>query len=370
MREPRCATILAILSRTLGPLLAVELVELVERITLEPCTALRVDLSPLERFVIGDGAISGLALSHPRLNEFFGGEAFAPGNASRIDKAILAWGREIAIALKDTSMIPASAPTYLVEHFSDHLERNNAVLADYEPLVSLGWARACEQFDPTYRGFLVDLQRTALAAERVATSHVAQRAVSVPWLIRCAVYRATFRMPWLTLAHESLGLRLLIRMLQQRQVLHLLSGMIHRTNMLDGLEVIAAAIQPHFALPLSALVNKTPAESRKGPHSSYRRPLVLGPIATGDYRQGNSRSRAVSGSVEGRSGFANLWPSAGSIEARAFREVKAGTEGFRSLVVRAGKHQRVGCDCAGSRRDCRAQYRVQPPTAFFPCCSR
>jgi hypothetical protein len=257
LQELECRTVLTVLAQALGPLFASELIEVAKRVTGNLNWFLRSSLTPLERFVIGDGACHGFALTHPRLNEFFGSVQFMDGDAARIRSCFTAWGEEVVERLRAGLLAPRSAPVYLVEHLGDHYEREGAALNVFRPLLDRTWAKAWEHVDPTNRGFLGDVQRTWDAAERASqTGDPILQRESLGDQLRCALCFGSLRAPLQPPSAPILIAAVETGELNARQILSLLADLCERSDFLERAELLAIALPASTAEALSALIDQ------------------------------------------------------------------------------------------------------------------
>lgn len=159
--------IFAILSCAIGPLMLVDIEEILARLPSAPRAQITLNtLRPLRRFVIGhsipdsdlceasprdDGR--GFVLSHPRLSEFFRKQKFAGTRLIRsVQIAFQAWGRDAAggrLAREGDGV-----PRYLLHYYLQHLLNDpDAPLECYRELAEDRWQRALKAEEGGYRSF-------------------------------------------------------------------------------------------------------------------------------------------------------------------------------------------------------------------------
>jgi hypothetical protein len=161
LREKHIRAILTILSQALGSMKSENIQEIARRVYDFKAWTLWDALEPISRFVVGDGVNQGLALSHPRLNEFFGDVSFMPADErDEIRASFVSWGREVFQRLAAGSLECHMTPVYLLEHLGEHFIGEQVPAEEFRNFLSDGWVESWEFRDPTYRGFVADVQRT------------------------------------------------------------------------------------------------------------------------------------------------------------------------------------------------------------------
>lgn len=160
-------TVFAILACAIGPLMLVDIEEILVRVTAEPSSPVTLStLRPLQRFVIGHSvsAVSrgqwqdsppaqGFVLSHPRLAEFFREQKFAgTGLITSIQSAFCTWGRDAACGkLRHGG---ETVPRYLLHYYLQHLLSDpGAPLECYRELAEDRWQRAWKAEEGGYGSF-------------------------------------------------------------------------------------------------------------------------------------------------------------------------------------------------------------------------
>lgn len=160
LREPAVQAILMLLAGALGPLTQAAILEIASpEAVLTNVFALSEALRPLKRFVLGDGREQGYTFSHPRLGGYFYEEWLTEGERQTIEHRFLEWGRRTLSALNDGHLSPEKVQTYLVQHYSAHLERAKSPAKAFLSLIDHGWQQAWEALEGALAGFLNDVAR-------------------------------------------------------------------------------------------------------------------------------------------------------------------------------------------------------------------
>ncbi|WP_227243303.1 trypsin-like peptidase domain-containing protein [Paraburkholderia caribensis] len=158
--------VLAILACAQGPLRHNELARIYRYRRGPDFVLSREDIEPVNRFILGDGNVSGYVLAHPKFAEFLRDEHFddaMPLHKAR--EAILRWGRDTLSDLETETLAPASCPAYLLTHLGQHLVDAQAPAEDFMRLVEQGWLGAWYRAEGSYRGFSLDVRRAVNAIE-------------------------------------------------------------------------------------------------------------------------------------------------------------------------------------------------------------
>ncbi len=195
LRDGAVRALLSLLACALGPLSQRDVLHLVPSELGLDTWALEGVFAPLARFVVGDGKEQGYVFGHPRLGAYFYEQRLTPNERQRWEEYFLTWGEETLVALRDGSLAPQDASSYLVQYYGAHLERAGASPEALLALVSDGWRRAWEALQGAYSGFLGDLERAWRAAERANAEETADGSPA-PYLggeVRCALCEASIR---------------------------------------------------------------------------------------------------------------------------------------------------------------------------------
>lgn len=180
-------TVLNLLATAIGPLSKEDLITLSD-LSLEINT-FTIDgvLSPLARFITGDGDKQGYVFSHPRLAQYFY-EQLIPREKEIWEKRFLSWGKENIMALNAHTLDPRLIPLYIVQYYGAHLERSNASIDDFMELVSHHWSMAWFSKEGSYASFLKDVDRAWQACNRNNSQSPSKNApLLIENEIRCAL---------------------------------------------------------------------------------------------------------------------------------------------------------------------------------------
>ncbi|GLV61112.1 hypothetical protein KDH_79290 [Dictyobacter sp. S3.2.2.5] len=165
-REAAVQLVLNLLACALGPLSKRDIISLVVKDAPFSRDELEQHLSPLARFVTGDGIHQGYVFSHPRLANYFYEERLSAAERQDVEQRFLDWGAHTLAALNEARLSPERASPYIVQYYGAHLERAQSDAATLLTLVSDGWRRAWEKLDRAQAGFLGDVDRAWRAIER------------------------------------------------------------------------------------------------------------------------------------------------------------------------------------------------------------
>ncbi|GHO88513.1 ATP-binding protein [Dictyobacter formicarum] len=186
-REAAVQLVLNLLACALGPLSKQDIMSLVIEDAPFSDSELEQHLSPLARFVTGDGIHQGYVFSHPRLGNYFYEERLSDVEKQEIEQRFLNWGAQTLTALNEVRLMPEQASAYIVQYYGAHLERTQANAATLLTLVSNGWRRAWEKLDRAQAGFLGDIDRAWQAIKQVdlEATKAGERAPYVGEEIQC-----------------------------------------------------------------------------------------------------------------------------------------------------------------------------------------
>jgi hypothetical protein len=189
--------ILAVLSCALGPIKRAVLEPLVK--ALVPDFRLTWDaLTPLRRFVLGDGSDIGFSLAHPKLAEFLRDDYF--GRLEIIKKArasFVDWGRGLVRSVEAGTMKPSDVPEYCLLYHVQHLvfaEPQTPVEA-YRELLDEAWQLAWRSHPDGLRGFARDAEVVMERLERAFDEPdlLKRPGVGLGGLFRCALCLSSMR---------------------------------------------------------------------------------------------------------------------------------------------------------------------------------
>jgi len=182
LKEPVVQVLLNLLACALGPLMRDDLLKLGAMEELNTWM-LAEALHSLERFVIGDGKQQGYIFSHPKLAAYFY-DKLSGGENEEWEGRFLRWGKEILAKLNTQILPQRGVPAYIVQYYGAHLGRAQVDAVDLYALVSEGWLRAWETLESTISGFLNDVDRAWVRADRED---------DIGMQIRCALCYASVR---------------------------------------------------------------------------------------------------------------------------------------------------------------------------------
>ncbi len=192
LKETRVRTFFYLLASCLRPLYQKDLLNLVlPESELTDSLILEETLKPLARLVIGDGRQEGYVFSHPRLGIYFY-EKYA-SDCRKAESRILLLGKQTLEALNQGQMLPQDASPYIVQYYSSHLIRLGCDAETLLSLVSDGWRLAWESLDGTYAGFLNDVEKAWLAAEKADRLLIqdGKQPLYIKDVVRCALCLAS-----------------------------------------------------------------------------------------------------------------------------------------------------------------------------------
>ncbi|RTL94127.1 MAG: ATP-binding protein [Hyphomicrobiales bacterium] len=215
--------VLSLLAFALGPLESWELISIYnhlyggEKIFEEARL-----LSPLRRFVMGDGRTnSGYVLSHPKIGVYLQNDRFHAAS-SAMRRGFADWGRQHLEALNLNITNPKDASRYVLQFLNAHFDIAATPAGIRIELVDDGWRRAWEAYDGGARGFARDVQATWNAVRRERYG-----GIEVQW--RCALVLSSIK----TL-DDGTPNELLLAAVKKRQMS--LQQAIHLAN-IDGREL-------------------------------------------------------------------------------------------------------------------------------------
>jgi hypothetical protein len=180
---------LALLASAAGPLMHADLEALVP-LVLPSCSIVDADtVTPIARFVVGDGKAHGYAFAHPKFGVYVREQWLAQGPwMARSDAAYLSWGAGVVDALNRQA--GTAAPAYLLNFYFLHLRQQGAPLPVWAGLACDGWRRAWQQSDDGMAGFARDVLEV-LRQARVPASAGDTQALAL--LGRCAFILSSIR---------------------------------------------------------------------------------------------------------------------------------------------------------------------------------
>ena len=189
LKEQRVQTLMNFLACALGPLTRDDLFELAGPVVDLNTWTLEETLEPLRRFVVGDGLHSGFVYSHPGLAIHFR-ERLSTGERDTVDARIRAWCVEAVRSAAGGVRRPDQIPSYVVQYLGAHLERAEAPVVEFAPLLTDAWRQGWLAFEGTYAGYRADLRRVQLAATRtIATEGMTAERLTLE--MRTALYMAS-----------------------------------------------------------------------------------------------------------------------------------------------------------------------------------
>jgi len=151
--------ILAVLTIAPGPILHGDLAVLVGMLLRESRPLTARDLSPLRRFVLGDGVGNGYVLQHPRLASYLRHDYFKKGGAlERTEATALEWGRQVLAALGSSQIAPSETPEFVLRHYSQLLIALRQPASAFAPLISDAWRQAWNSTEEGLPGFARDVR--------------------------------------------------------------------------------------------------------------------------------------------------------------------------------------------------------------------
>ncbi len=192
LREISVQTILNLLAAALGPLSRVDLLSLCGKDSGINSLTIEDALTPLARFIVGDGDKQGYVFSHPRLAQFFR-EQLILKEWLEWDQRFLAWGANYIKSLTEGTLEPKAVPSYVLQYYGAHLERANAPVDALMGLVTRNWAEAWFAKEGSYANFLRDVNRARHACSR-ENIKVSNFNSETSWLgneIRCALIESS-----------------------------------------------------------------------------------------------------------------------------------------------------------------------------------
>ena len=197
--KPAVETLFNLLACALGPLSQDDLFHLTPPDNRLTAHKLNSALRPLRRLVINvpDNYAThdqgGYSFSHPRLRDYFYYERLSKLEREELEARFLTWGEETLRALNDGELTPDAVSRYLIQYYGAHLEHSKRSV-EYGPegllsLVSDGWRQAWFRIEGAYSGFLNDVARARIAAERANAVLIqkGQPAFYIGGEVRCAL---------------------------------------------------------------------------------------------------------------------------------------------------------------------------------------
>ncbi len=173
----------------LGPLHRDDILALAESSLELNSWTLEEALEPLRRFVVGDGINNGYVYGHPRLGIHFR-ERLSSSERCEVDAHILAWCNDQVASAQDSNTALSS---YVVHYFGAHLERADAELPRYKPLLSDVWRNAWFAHEGSHSSYKADLLRIRKALQRSLqnTRSTENRLELIVMGMRCAMCLAS-----------------------------------------------------------------------------------------------------------------------------------------------------------------------------------
>lgn len=158
LQEQLVRAIRNLLTMAYGPLLLEDVQELLPETVMADSILIRDAITPLARFVVGDGQEQGYAFSHPKLADYFHEQLTrrdrAPWRARFLD-----WGTRTLADLRAERVQPYDVSQYLMLYYGRHLEEANADVETMLQLVSWEWMQVWHEKTRTYGGFLQDVDK-------------------------------------------------------------------------------------------------------------------------------------------------------------------------------------------------------------------
>lgn len=194
LREPAVQSLLDVFSCALGPVLEPDLYNILPDDLRLSVWGLHEALRPLNRFIIGDGAVQGYVFSHPRLADHFRAILDKAGQAQVVETRFVEWGREtLENVVKNKLPIEQVSP-YVVQHYRLHLERTGSCVELSLALLSEKWLNAWGVLEKgSFNGFLHDVEGVQRMVAKVNTAAI-EAGSKAPYFdgeFRCALFRSS-----------------------------------------------------------------------------------------------------------------------------------------------------------------------------------
>jgi pimeloyl-ACP methyl ester carboxylesterase len=209
---------LAVFSGAYGPLEKQPFISLVAKLLREDMPLSDAGyLSPIRRFVIGRGTeAEGYVLSHPKIGQFLREEYFPALTIEMCHAAFVAWGeREVQRANDQKGLY--LIPSYLLQHYVDHMGHLNLPFDNYADLLNDSWARAWEAFEGGHRGYSSNLIKIVRRMD-VLGSDGQDMAAAAQIKIRAALLQGSIWSIGINFPAELLRLALETELLTWKQV--------------------------------------------------------------------------------------------------------------------------------------------------------
>ena len=189
----RLDLLLALLACALGPLRHADLAALCRELRGPDYSLPKSALTPLARFLYGDGDRHGYVLCHPKFGHFLRCDYFGdPAIVEAADEAFRSWSHLIVGRLDAGTLPPEKCPTYLLLYFRQHLEVAGAPLADFLALTGNGWRLARERLEGGPSGFGGDVARVLeRARSELLNNRVPRPSAALAVVLRCSLILAS-----------------------------------------------------------------------------------------------------------------------------------------------------------------------------------
>lgn len=186
LQQRRVQALMNFLACALGPLRRDDLIALADPGLELNTWTLEEALEPLQRFIVGDGRETGYVYSHPGLAIHFRGR-LSRSERDAVDRRIRDWCVASIEDLAHGRLSPEELSAYIVQYFGAHLERADADISHFSPLLTDAWRRAWHAHDGSYAGYRGDLTRVRLAVTRQAAAGKGVNADAVALAFRTAM---------------------------------------------------------------------------------------------------------------------------------------------------------------------------------------
>lgn len=163
-REQVTHALIATLATAVGPLLSTDLLEIIPSNIGLTAYMLEENLRSLSRLVIGDGLDAGFSFSHPRLRNYFY-DKLSIKEKNTWESYFLSYCYQTLENIRSENINSEQISTYCVQFYGSHLDRSQADLDDYFPLVSDEWISAWFGIEGGFNGLLGDIDRVLRKVE-------------------------------------------------------------------------------------------------------------------------------------------------------------------------------------------------------------
>ncbi len=183
-------SLLNLLTGALGPLTLAEITTLVPELTADE---IEVGLALIQRLIVREARTQGYTFRHRKLRGVFW-EQLAEAEQKRLETRFLQWGENTLQQLLAGQLQPGQTPYYLVQYYGAHLERANAPVEKFLPLIEKpAWQQACFVAEGAYPGYLRDVKRVWKACVAIDRHQIeqGQKAHLLGKEIRCALIEAS-----------------------------------------------------------------------------------------------------------------------------------------------------------------------------------